>query len=323
MKIAIIGTGAYSFAMAKVLSQKNQITMWTESVENIEKFKSDEYLDGIIKGYKLSKNIIISTSFKETLENAELVIIMVAAKFVSSVMKNAKEYLKKDIPIAVCSKGIDQTSCAFLHEIILKEFKTRHLAIISGPSFAIDVASFDPIALALATKSSLARETILKAFKDTSVKLRPTKDIIGLEICGSIKNVIAIASGIISGIGYSDSTLAFLITESLHDIKALIKALGGKGKTVITYAGIGDLLLTCSSSKSRNFSLGVLIGNGAKQEEIQNYLKTTTVEGFYTLESISKLLNKKNVKIPIINLIYKITIEGENPKSLVEFLMKK
>ena len=172
----------------------------------------------------------------------------------------------------------------------------------------------------------ISRETELKlkqTLQNKYLKLRTTNDIIGIEICGSIKNVIAIASGMLAGMGYPDSTSCMFITESLNDIKNLIKALGGSNKTILSYAGFGDLLLTCTSTKSRNYSFGKIIGEGKSKEEIDNYINTTTIEGLYTLKSIHKLLKKKKVKMPIINLIYDIIFKNTDPQELTKFLIEK
>ena len=162
-----------------------------------------------------------------------------------------------------------------------------------------------------------------KALENRNLKLRENNDIIGTEICGSIKNVIAIASGMIDGMGLPESTQAMFITESLHDIKELIKALGGDGKTILSFAGFGDLLLTCTSTKSRNFRFGKLIGEKKSKEEINEFINSTTIEGLYTLKSIHKLIKNKKVDIPIIDLIYDIVFNDENPDEIKRFLIKK
>lgn len=154
---------------------------------------------------------------------------------------------------------------------------------------------------------------VRKCFQNSTTKFRRTKDIVGIEICGSIKNVMAIASGMLEGMGVTDSTRALFLTESMNDIKELIDALGGKKKSILSFAGFGDILMTCTSKNSRNFSFGYLIGSGATNEEVNKYLETTTVEGMYTLKSIHKLVRRKKVKMPIINLIHDI-IEGKKIK---------
>ena len=159
--------------------------------------------------------------------------------------------------------------------------------------------------------------------KNNYVKLRPTRDIIGTEICGSIKNVIAIASGMIDGMGYPISTSSLLITEALNDIKNLSHALGGSKKTILSFAGFGDIILTCTSDKSRNYTLGKLIGSGISKEEISKYIENTTIEGLNTLISIKKLLSNRKIKMPFINLIYNIIYGDKSPNELSNFLIKK
>ena len=195
--------------------------------------------------------------------------------------------------------------------------------VISGGTFAEDIINMVPIGFSLASRSNYTRNIITKAMANDYVKIRHTRDIIGTEICGSIKNVIAIASGMLDGMGYPISTSTMFITESLHDIKALIKALGGNKKTILSFAGFGDILLTCTSTKSRNYTLGKLIGEGKSKEEINNYIKNTTIEGLYTLYSIKKLLRNKKIKMPIINLIYDIIVNEKEPSNLTKFLIEK
>ena len=180
-----------------------------------------------------------------------------------------------------------------------------------------------PIGLSIATRNVRARDMIIKAMENDYVKLRYTNDIVGVELCGAIKNVIAIASGMLEGMRYPTSTSAMFITESLHDIKNLIKALGGSKKTILSFAGFGDLLLTCTSSESRNYTLGVMIGEGKDRKEIDKYISNTTIEGLYTLRSVRKLLKDKKIKMPIIDLIYDIIVNGKSPNLLIEFLITK
>ena len=185
------------------------------------------------------------------------------------------------------------------------------------------MATNSPIGLSLAAKDKETRKLVRKLLENDTLKLRDSKDMLGIEICGAIKNVIAIASGMIYGMNYSDSTKAMFITESLHDIKELIFSLGGTKKTILSFAGFGDILLTCTSENSRNFTLGYLIGNKKSKKEIEDYMNNTTIEGLYTLKSIYKLINNKKVKIPIIDLIYDIIYKNKNPEELITFLIKK
>ncbi|MDD4187451.1 MAG: NAD(P)H-dependent glycerol-3-phosphate dehydrogenase [Bacilli bacterium] len=321
MNVTVIGSGAFGFAIAMMLHKNgNKITMWTHSAELAKNF--NEKKAEIISGVKIPEEFYFTNSYEEALKNSEIVFIMVAAKYVGDVAKNIAEYTKPNTHFCIGSKGIEQGSCKFVHQIFKDYINTKNFAVISGPSFAVDVVNNEPIGFALASDSYKTKVMVIKALASDTIKLRPSSDMIGIEICGSIKNVVAVASGILEGLGYSESTRAFLIVESMHDIKELIKGLGGKKKTILSFAGIGDLLLTCTSIKSRNYSYGILLGKkdykGAKK-----YLDTTTVEGYYTLKSIYTLLRRKKIKMPLIDLIYKIVMKNDDPGLLIKFLITK
>ena len=324
MNIAIIGCGVYGLAMANSLSmnKKNKIIMWTESEESLAKLESTRDSYPLLDGLHIPDGIKFTVSYEEALKDADIVYIMSAARYVGSVCQQMKPFITKDMHFVIGSKGIEQESCRFVHEVFFNNIKTKNLAVISGPSFAIDIAHGEPIALAVGTKSPSTFDLMKKLYKGSNIKLRKSNDLLGIELCGSIKNVIAVAAGILEGLGYQESTRAFLITESLHDIKELMHGLGGKRKTILTYAGVGDLLLTATSTKSRNYSYGVYLGK-KDFEGAKKYLEETTVEGYYTLKSVYSLLRKKKIKMPIVDLIYKIVMKDDDPNKLAQFLMEK
>ena len=324
MNIAIIGSGVYGMATAVALSQnkKNKIKMWTESEESVKRIEASKNNYEPLGGIKLPEGLTWTSSYEDVLKDAELVYLMCAAKYVGSVCENIKPYINKKMHFIIGSKGIEQGSCRFVHEVFLDMVDTKQLGVVSGPSFAIDIAHLEPIGLSIATKTRSTFNVAAKAYKNTNIKIRKSSDMVGIELCGSIKNIIAVAAGILEGLGYAESTRAFLITESLHDIKELMHALKGKRKTILSYAGVGDLLLTATSVKSRNYSYGLYLGK-KDFEGAKNYLETTTVEGYYTLKSIYSLLRKKKIKMPVIDLIYKIVMKDDDPNKLAQFLMEK
>lgn len=324
MKVGIFGTGAYGMALASIINDNNkEITMWTkfeDEKDNLEKTRKNEVL---LPNFKLPENIKLTTDIEECATSAELLIIVIPAAFVRDLVENLKKYITDNQHILIASKGIEQKTGLFIHQIVDEKISTKNLAVISGPSFAKDIITKKPIGLSLATQSEKTEEVVRKTFENSYIKLRCTKDIVGTEICGSIKNVIALASGMLDGLNANDSTRALLLTEALHDMEEILNAFNADEKTVLSYAGFGDLLLTCTSIKSRNFSFGKKIGEGLSQDELEKYLKETTVEGYYTLESIYQLLNDKQVNIPIINLIYEIIKGNKKPESLLTFLIEK
>ena len=323
MKVGMFGCGAYGMALSSILTDNNcEVTMWTKFEEEKNNLETTRKNEKLIPNFKISNEIKLTTDIKECIKDKDLLVIVIPAAFVDGLVKEMSPYIK-DNHILIATKGIEQGTGLFIHEIIQKHLDTKNIAVISGPSFATDVVSKMPIGLSLATESIETDEIVRKCFQNSYIKLRSTKDIIGTEICGSIKNVIAISSGILEGLGANESTKAMLLTEATHDIEEIIHAFNGDNRTVNSYAGFGDLLLTCTSTKSRNYSFGELLGKTSSKEEIEKYIKATTVEGYYTLESIYQLLKDKKVKIPIIDLIYNIAVKNHNPKELLTFLVEK
>lgn len=322
MKVGILGAGAFGLALSHILV-KNKVTveMWThneEEVKVLDKKRISKKLDG----YKIPKEIKFSTNLEETVNGKDLIVMAIPAFAFEDVTKQLSKYIKKNQPVLIATKGIQQNTCLFLNDVFAKYLKNS-VAVISGPTFAVDMIKDAPIGFSMATKSHKTEMVIRKCFENSTTKFRRTRDITGIEICGSIKNVMAIASGMLEGMGVTDSTRALFLTESMNDIKELIDALGGKKKSILSFAGFGDILMTCTSKNSRNFSFGYLIGSGASKKEIDKYLENTTVEGMYTLKSIHKLVRRKKVKMPIINLIHDI-IEGKKDKEeMLRFLIQK
>ncbi len=324
MKVSLLGTGAYGIAMAMMLNKNNKdIIMWTESEKKLEDYKKNGCIKDIIPGLECPENIKLTNSYEEAIKGRDVIFIMSTAHFVGSICDAIKPYLTKEQVVCIASKGIENNSCEFLSNIAKEKLDTKKVCIISGGSFAIDMVNNNPVALTIASHSRPARKKVKKALQSDTVKLRESTDLIGVQICGSIKNVIALAAGMLDGMGYPESTQCFLITESIHDIKWLIKSLGGRPRTILSYAGVGDLLLTCTSTKSRNFSFGRVVGSGASKKEKEEFLKNTTVEGYYTLESIYKLVRKRKIKMPVVNLIYDIIMNDKDPHLLAEFLINK
>lgn len=324
MRVGLFGTGAYGIALASVLVDNNvEVTMWTKFKEEKEQLEKTRRNDNLIKGYILPESIKLTNDVSDCVRDKEILIIAIPAAFVDGLCNELKLYTTENQHICIATKGIEQNTGLFIDNIVKKYINTDKIAVISGPSFAKDVVTKKPIGLTLATTNDETKKIIKDALCNDYLKLRHTYDVVGTEICGSIKNVIALASGMLDGLGANDSTRAMLITEAVHDIEEIIEAFDGDPRTVLSFAGFGDLLLTCTSSNSRNFAFGQLVGKGISKDEIDNYLSNTTVEGYYTLESIYQLLNDKNVNIPIIDLIYEIIKNGKNAKELLTFLVEK
>ena len=325
MNIGIIGTGAYGLALAIQFNENrnNKVRMWTKFEEEKNEIVTYRQNKKVLPGVKIPKEIEISTNMEEVVKSSDIIVIAVPAAFVGDVSKEIKKYYNKNQQFVLASKGIERGSCLFVDEIFKKYIKTKNYCVISGPSFAVDIVTDCPIGLTIASERKKTIKIVRKALENDTIRLRESDDIIGVEICGSIKNVIAIAAGILDGMGYPESTQAMFITESLNDIKELIAKLGGDKDTILTYAGFGDLLLTATSKKSRNYSYGRLLGQKLPKKEIDDYVNNTTIEGLYTIKSIYKLLKHRRVRIPIINLIHDIIENKKKVEELPRFLIIK
>ena len=323
MKIGIFGCGAYGLALSSILWENRcDITMWTKFDDEKSQLETTRKNEKLLPNFELPYDIKITTDIEECIKDKDLLIIAIPAAHIDTLSVQMKPYIK-DNHILIATKGIEQETGLFINQILEKYLNTKNIAVISGPTFAVDLISKMPAGLTVASKNKETIARSKKALQNKYIKLRETDDVIGVEICGSIKNVIALSSGMLSGLGANDSTTAMLLTEAIHDMKEIIEAFNGNKKTVLSFAGFGDLLLTCTSTKSRNYTFGKMIGEKKSKSELADYLSNTTVEGFYTLESIYKLLKNKDVSIPIIDLIYDIAVKGQNPEKLLTFLVEK
>lgn len=324
MKIGILGTGAYGLALSSIMhDNKCDITMYTRFEEEKQRLEAERTNEKRLPGYKIPKDIIFTTDLATCIRDKDLIVCAIPAAFIDDLAQKMAPYTKVTDRILIATKGIEQETGLFIHQIFSKYVKTKNIAVISGPSFAVDLITKMPAGMSLASKNKQTARVVRKAMANKYIKLRDSKDLVGTEVCGAIKNVIALASGMLEGLGANDSTKAMLITEAVHDMMEILHAFRARRITVTSFAGLGDLLLTCTSVKSRNYSFGKMLGAKASKEEIKKYLEDTTVEGYYTVVSIYKLLKDKKVNIPIIDLIYDIAVNGDNPEKLLTFLVEK
>lgn len=324
MKIGIIGTGVFSASLALALAsnQNNEIVMWSENKKLVEEYKKTAKIPTLFADKMFPKSIKITNSYEEALKEAELVLLVTSVLYLESVCKEISSLLSKDIPIAIGTKGITDTGNLFVHEIVAKHLKNP-ITILGGPTFAIDVANLEPVGLNVASKSKKSIKIIQKAFQGTSVFLQPSGDMLGTALCGCVKNIYAIGSGIVKGLGYNESIHFFYLTEVYKELEIILFKFNSHLATLHSLAGFGDLVLTCSSSKSRNYAFGEMIGKGASAQNKEKYLKNNTVEGVNTLKALFPIMDKKHIKVPILNTIYRIVLENEHPSSLTKIITKK
>lgn len=320
MNICILGAGAYGLCLGiNALENKNNVTVWTkfeDEKNNLINTRKSLALPNII----IDKRINITTNLENALNKADLIIIALPANTVRSVLNSAKKFINANNHICIATKGIEQDTCKFMSDIVSEITATNNISVISGPSFAIDVANKNPIGLSVASKNIDTMCITKKALQNNNIKLVETNDLIGIQLCGSIKNVMAITCGILNGMNYPISTQAMFITEFINTVKYLIIKLGGDENTLTSFAGIGDIILTCSSYKSRNYTFGDMLGSRSSKEIITKYINDTNIEGLNTLKSISSLLKKEEISIPLINKLIDIIYNGAPVDDLISVI---
>lgn len=322
-KIGILGCGAYGIALAKMFHENScEILMWTKFSEEAQVLRDKRFNEKVLPNTYLDDDIRITTNLKEVCNFSDILVICIPSNFVRGLILEMKDFVSLETTLCMASKGIDIETGNFMTDLLLEHFPNQKIAIISGPSFAIDVVSKQPTGLTVASSSDEAIDIITKSLANKYLKLVPTSDVLGVSVCGSIKNLMAIASGMLSGFNANPSCNAMFLTEAIHEIKNLIKKLGGNDRTILSYAGIGDILLTCTSPKSRNFTFGYYLVTKSC-EEVMDYRNHTTIEGLETLEAIKNLLQNINYKMPIIEVIDDIVNHQKNPKMLLDYLMNK
>lgn len=323
MKVGILGCGAYGMALSSILIDNEcDVMMWTKFVSEKEQLETTRKNEKVLPGFELNNKIKMTTNIETIIDFSELLIIAIPTGFVEETVERMKDYITNQC-ILIASKGIQQKTGKFLHQIVGKYISADKIAILSGPTFAHDVIQKSPMGLSIATTDVNTFKIVKEAFSNKYTKVRYTSDVIGVEICGTVKNIIAIATGMLSGINTTASTQAMFLTEVIHDIEEILALFNADKKTVLSYSGIGDLLLTCTSEKSRNFCYGKLIGEGKTPETIAEYTKNNTVEGLYSLKSVHELLEKNNMNAPIISIIYDIVFGTKSVEELLPFLITK
>lgn len=322
MKVTILGAGAFGLALASIFhNNKLNVTVWSYSKDEEEELIQNR-VSSKLKEYKIPNEITITTDIKMAIEDASLIVFAVPAHALDSTTKLLKEYITCKQHILIATKGIENETCALLTDVIYRYIKTNKVAVLSGPSFASDVVKQMPIGFSLATINNKTKSLVKSLMENSYVKIVPTRDVIGVQMCGAVKNVIAISTGLLEGMKMGEGTKALFLTLMLNDVKELIKYLGGKENTILTLAGLGDILMTSTSKLSRNFTYGKLLGEG-KLDEAKSYLENTTVEGIYTLKSLKQLLKREHVNMYIISLLDDVINNKKDKKEILEYVIYK
>jgi glycerol-3-phosphate dehydrogenase (NAD(P)+) len=320
--IGVMGGGAWGTTVAKLLSDKNSnVLLWakeTQVKKDIEKTRINKtYLNKI----KLNKSLKI-TNHLEDLSELDILFVVIPTQYIQATLKPLKRIIKRNCILVNCAKGIDIRSTSLISEIINKTLPSNRLAIMSGPNFALEIALGKPTATLIATQKISDAKYIANLISSKTFRPYLSNDIIGAQICGAMKNVYAIGCGIIVGKNFGENAVASVIARSFAEIKSVGKKLGAQPETLSGLSGLGDLFLTCSSNKSRNFSLGFDLAKGKKLENLLRN-KKTIAEGAYTVKAIKKLGKKLKLSLPLNDAIYKILYQNKNINNTISELLNR
>jgi len=324
MEIGVIGAGGWGTALADLLARSgHEVTIWCyeEEVARAIELKRENEL--YLKGISLSDQIKPTNEMEEAVSAKEIVVSVSPSHAVRKVMSEAEPFLSDKAIILSASKGIEidtvKTMSQVLREILGEKYK---IAVLSGPSFALEVAKGHPTAVSVACEDEEVASLVQSTFSNRRFRIYTGDDVIGLELGGSLKNVMAIASGISDGLGFGANTRAALITRGLAEMSRLIVKMGGHLLTMAGLGGLGDLVLTCTGDLSRNRQVGLKLGSGMKISEILDEMRMVA-EGVKTAKSAHELARREEMDMPIVKSVSKIIYEDKNPQEVVFELMSR
>ncbi|OQM34056.1 NAD(P)H-dependent glycerol-3-phosphate dehydrogenase [bacterium endosymbiont of Pedicinus badii] len=322
-KISIIGTGAYGTALALFLSKNGyEVILWSKNAKYLRELKKERKNKFFFPNIRFPKNLKIGISLAMVASFSKNILIVVPSQKFKRILQEIKPFLKKNSRIVWATKGLEKNTGRLLQEVAEEILgKNIPLAFISGPTFAHEVAVGLPTSIVVSSKNKKFREDLKEILcSEKYFLVYKTSDFIGVQICGVVKNIIAIGSGISDGIGLGSNAKAFLITQGFSEMVALGTAMGAIKKTFFGVAGIGDLVLTCTTDHSRNRSFGILIGKGNSIKKSKRILGKT-VEGYNNIKEVLILSKRYNINMPIVKQIYKILYRKKNAKNSLLSLM--
>lgn len=324
--LAIIGAGSWGTALAIVLAPRfPEVRLWVYETDLAERMRKSRENDVYLPGFLIPTNVEICTQLPPALTAAELVLSVMPSHLVRGLYQQMLPHLTEDTIFVSATKGLEGgsllRSSEIIREVLLPRFQPR-VAVLSGPSFAREVAALNPTALVIASEDSPVSSCVQAAFSGPSFRVYQGSDPIGVEIGGSIKNVVAIGAGVLAGMNLGHNAMAALITRGLAEITRLAVALGGKAQTLSGLAGLGDLVLTCTGELSRNRTVGLELAHGRKLDDIVGSMKMVA-EGIKTTNAAVELAQRHSVDMPIAEQMYQMLHFGLNPREAVRRLMER
>lgn len=320
-KVSVIGAGSWGTALATVLSHNgHEVTIWSVIEEEIKMLEEKREHVAKLPGVTLAESIKFTMNLEAAIEGRDLLVLAVPSVFTRSTAKNIQPFVKKGQLIVNVAKGIEEKTLMVLSEIVEEEIPQAKVAVLSGPSHAEEVGRRLPTTCVAGAKTREAAEYVQNVFMNDVFRVYTSPDMIGIELGGALKNVIALAAGMADGLGYGDNTKAALITRGITEIGRLALAMGAKYETISGLTGIGDLIVTCASRHSRNRKAGMLIGQGKTMEEATEEVQMV-VEGVYSAKAAMGLSEKYQVPMPIIEQVNLVLFHDKPVEEAVQELM--
>jgi len=323
-KIGIIGAGAWGTALAQSISSSGRdVTLWAKEPEVVESINTQHENTTYLPAITLNKNITAVESLSQ-LSDCSTILLVTPAQFVRSTLRSLKGEIAEGKPVVICAKGIEIESGALMSQVAQEEVPNATIAIMTGPTFAREIASGLPCAVTIAAEDKDVAQEIRDNIASKNLRPYVTEDLLGAQIGGAVKNVIAIACGVIYGRGLGESARSGLMTRGLAEMGRLASAMGAQKETLMGMCGVGDLVLTCSSLQSRNFSLGVSLGEGRSLNDIMNERKGKAVtEGVYTAEALMTMAKKHAVDMPISEAVYNCLAKGVSIEDAISEMLER
>ncbi len=323
MRCAVVGAGAWGTALADLLARNgHDVRLWAYEPDVVESINKTRENVRFLRGHALSPAVEAVGDIHRAVEGAELVTLATPSQVLRRIVKSAVASLPRGAPLVVATKGIEQGTLCLMTEVAEQEIPGATVVALSGPTFAAEVVSRQPTAVVVASKQSEAAGIAQRAFSSAYFRVYTHTDVIGVELGGAFKNVMAVATGIAEGLGLGFNARAALVTRGLAEMTRLGSALGAQQSTFAGLAGLGDLVLTCTGSLSRNRAVGVELGKGRTLEEVLGD-RETVAEGVVTAQSARELAAREGVQMPIVDTVNRVLFEGQPARSAIAALMTR
>lgn len=321
-KVSVIGGGAWGTALAAMTARAGRdVLLWAREENVVTSINSTHENIDFLAGVSLPESLVATSNLAEAAV-ADVILMVVPAQFVRGLALQLKPYLKESTPIILCAKGIEQSSGKLMNDVVKEVLPKVPLVVLSGPTFAREVAVNMPSAVTIASKYQQIAQNVADTIGQPTFRPYLSRDVVGAEVGGAVKNVLAVACGIVAGLELGENARAALITRGLAEMVRFGEIFGAKRETMMGLCGLGDLILTCSSTQSRNMSLGMALGQGKTVKEIMSDRKTVA-EGYHTAGILAEIALRENIEMPIAGAVNEILHKGGDVREIVQNLMNR